>query len=45
MKDSTRTVLIVDPDPLFAGRLKATLSSQGYDVEAAEGITRAAQRL
>jgi DNA-binding response OmpR family regulator len=45
MKDKARRILIIDPDPLFAGKLRATLSCQGYDVEAAEGITQAVQRL
>jgi len=35
----------VDPDPSFAGKLSATLCSQGYDVEIADGITTAGQRL
>ena len=45
MKDEARRILIVDPDRLFAGRLSATLSCQGCDVETTEGIARAAQRL
>lgn len=45
MKDKVRTVLIVDPDPLFTGKLSALLSSQGYEIETTEGITRAVQRL
>ena len=45
MNQETRRVLIVDPDPLFAGKLSVLLSCQGYDVETAEGITQAVQRL
>ncbi|MFC1671590.1 response regulator [Planctomycetota bacterium] len=45
MKDNVSRVLIVDPDPLFAGRVRDALSSEGYDVEVAEGITQAVQRL
>ena len=45
MRDQARTILIVDPDPLFAGKLSALLCSQGYDVEAVEGITEAVRRL
>jgi DNA-binding NtrC family response regulator len=40
-----RRILIVDPDPWFSGRLKATLASQGYDVEGADGIIQAAERM
>jgi len=45
MKDQARRILIVDPDRLFAGKLSALLSSRGYDVESAEGITQAVKRL
>ena len=45
MKDRARRTLVVDPDPLFAGKLSALLISHGYDVEGAEGITTAVQRL
>ena len=45
MKDKARRILVVDPDPLFAGRLRAMLSAQGYDVETVEGISQAARML
>ena len=45
MKDKARRILIVDPDSPFAGKLSVLLSSQGYDVEAVEGISRAVERL
>jgi DNA-binding response OmpR family regulator len=45
MKDKAGRILIVDPDPLFAGKLSSLLSSQGYDVEVANGMTQGAQRL
>ena len=45
MRDRAGTILIVDPDRVFCGKMGALLSSQGYDVEAVDGITRAAQRL
>jgi len=45
MEQDARRILIVDPDPSFAGKLSATLAPQGYDVEAAEGIIQAAQRM
>ena len=45
MGQGPRRILIVDPDPSFTGKLKATLAPQGYDVEAAEGIIQAAQRM
>lgn len=45
MKDEIRPILIVDPDPLFAGKLRAMLSASGYDVDTAEGISQAAQML
>jgi len=45
VRDKARTILIVDPDPVFCGKMSALLSSQGYDVEAVDGIIRAAQRL
>ena len=45
MRHRKQRVLIVDPDPLFAGRLEAVLCSEGYDVETVSGITIAAQRL
>lgn len=45
MKDTARRILIVDPDPLFTGKLSALLSCQGCDVETAEGIAQAARRL
>jgi len=45
MKDNARRILIVDPDPLFAGKLSSLLSSHGHDAEAAEGMTQAVQRL
>ena len=45
MKNRPRKLLVVDRDPLFAGKLSALLSSQGCDAEAVEGITDAAARL
>ena len=45
MKDKSRRILIVDPDPLFAGKLRATLCCQGYEVETALGVTEAVRRL
>ena len=45
VKDKTRTILVVDPDPLFTRKLAALLSSQDYDVETVQGITPAVQRL
>ena len=45
MEQDPRRILIVDPDPSFAGKLSATLAPQGYDVEAAEGIIQAAKRM
>ena len=45
MKDTAARILVVDPDPLFAGKLKAMLSPPEYDVETAEGISQAAQML
>lgn len=45
MKDKAGRILIVDPDPLFAGKLRSLLSSHGYDVEAANSMTQGAQRL
>jgi len=45
MKRKARRILIIDPDPHFSRKLTALLSSQGCDLEAAEGITQAVQRL
>lgn len=45
MKDTARRILIVDPDPLFAGKLSSLLSSHGCDVEVATGITQGVHRL
>ena len=45
MKIKQRNVLIVDPDPIFASRLSVTLSCRGCDVETAEGVTQAVQRM
>ena len=45
MKDETPRILIVDPDPLFGGKLWSLLSSKGYEVETVQGITEAVQRL
>lgn len=45
MTQPSREILVVDPDPLFAGKLTAMLRARGYDVERAEGISQAAQRL
>lgn len=45
MKDNARRILIVDPDPLFAGKLSSLLSSHGHDAEVAKGMTKAVQRL
>lgn len=44
-KNMIRSVLIVDPDPVFVGDLSALLSSQGYEVETTGGIRSAVQRL
>ena len=45
MRDDTRRVLIIDPDPLFAKKLGELLSSEKYELEAVKGITKAVQRL
>jgi len=45
MRDFAPRVLIVDPDPVFAGKAMVVLSAEGYDVETATGITLAAERL
>ena len=45
MKDRVSRILIVDPDPVFAGKASAVLSSQGYEVEITEGIRQTVQRL
>lgn len=45
MKNRVRRILVVDRDPLFAGKLSALLFSLGCEAEAVEGITDAAARL
>ena len=45
MKPQTPIVLIVDPDPVFTGQLSVLLSRQDCDVETAEGVTQAVERL
>jgi len=45
MNNKVQRVLVIDPDPLFAKKATVLLSSQGYDVETADGITAAVQRL
>jgi len=44
-RDRIGRVLIVDPDPLFAGKLEKMLSADAWDVESVAGITDAVQRL
>ena len=45
MKNRVRRILVVDRDPLFAGKLNALLFSLGCEAEAVEGIADAARRL
>jgi CheY-like chemotaxis protein len=45
MKDKARRILIVDPDPRFAGKANSLLSADGYDVEVVGGVTGGARRL
>ncbi len=45
MKDKAHRVLIVDPDPLFTRKLEVVFSTQGCDVEIAEGVTQGVQRI
>jgi len=45
MTDRARQVLVLDPDPEFADRLKAALSSSGVHVDVVDGIDDAVDRI
>jgi len=45
MKVGLRKILIVDPDTEAARELSSLLVDEGYDVEASEGLTEAAERI
>jgi DNA-binding NtrC family response regulator len=45
MKTAAHRVLIVDPDPIFADKATALLLSQGYEVEVAEGVRQAVEKM
>ncbi len=45
MKNESRRILIVDPDPKAAAILSSRLNREGYDVEIGGGVTKAAERM
>ncbi len=45
MTDRARQVLVLDPDPVFAERLKAALFSSGVDIDVVDGIDEAVDRI